>query len=178
MTLPFPKALDAEWVSLNSRVPDEEFLNRFKSRASFAADVFGKLKKKPARHAAVVYVGLCYLRELYNAGKIDEASDICRKAHDKILPEAGGSKGINCSHFSTPHTGFANHGVGINRAMNLFLPDITSMKKRCVVLLSIGATNIEKFALAGHNSSKGAFKLPKNDLWVETSVWAPPPPAQ
>lgn len=181
MTRPFPNAVKANTSPLSAKIPDAKALADFKSRVSYAAkEYFPEMLSSPARSASVIYLGLCYLRELYLAKKFSEATELCQRTYDKLLPETGGGKGINCSYFKTAETikadtgGFQDHSVAIMGAMDLFLSTQTSTKKRCAVLLSIGTRHADQFRNIGRKPNKDApYVLPVDDSWIPDFDWKP-----
>ncbi|WP_299949652.1 hypothetical protein [Hyphomonas sp. BRH_c22] len=158
---------------MSARIPDASTLADFKSRVSYAsAQSFPHLKTAPLKSAAIVYVGLCYLKELHHEGRIEDGRKQCQTIIDLLKPEEGG-KGINCSYFWSDKPDPRDHGFAIERAMNLFLPLQTSVKKRCAVLLSLGSREAKNFMFPGHSESTGKYDLPQDDKWVSQFDWPP-----
>ena len=173
MTLPFPKASETSTSPLSARIPDKDVFNKLKSRIDYAArSNFPELKKSPQKSAALIYIGLVYLKDLYESNKIAEGQKLCEEKYEQLNPEAGGS-GVNCSYYGGQRSEDVDHYVGIAGAMNIFLPSETAKKKRCIVLVSIGADMISEFSMPGGANGAGQLSLPESDDWISSYDWAP-----
>lgn len=177
MVQPFPNANVCSVVTCNAVIPDPETLREFQRRVDFAADNFckGIEDSTPRRHAGVIYIGLCYLRELHEAGDYDTAEKLCKRVYERIAAGQGTGSTINCSHFDTGNGQCPDHYRAIRSAMSLFLPVKHAKKRSCAVLLSIGSRHGEKFEYPGFNTEHAIYKLPEDDSWVNSYLWRPRP---
>jgi hypothetical protein len=165
--MPFPSALNplkqhpttSEYIRL-AATEDHDALLRKASRV--AATFKGLADTQPAKAAAVVYIGLCALKEFTDTAKISEGIGACKAIVDKYVGNANlvDGKSYNCSYFSSDAAaGFNDHGVAIKRACDVYLNSRRSRRVRCFMLLALGA------------EYHGKVQIPVNDEWLQNFIF-------
>lgn len=175
MLLPFPNAALANTKPDSARVPDPEKLADFRSRVAIAANHFPTLTTAPKRSAAVIYLGLCYLRFLHEQDKVKDGRDLCTSTYNALELDRREGRNINCSTFSETDGICGDHLAAVNRAMDLFMANQRNNKHRCAVALAIGANHEELFKIGTNTAPPAQLELPKSDSWLSTYIWRPPP---
>jgi hypothetical protein len=159
--MPFPKAsLPPPHVPEYAAVMTEAQAFALGTAVNRLGDQFNLSNRYPVRAAAVVYLGLCRLKYFSDTKQQDAGSTICRTLLTEYNPTNWGEKTVNCSFFTKDSTQkFTDHEVGIDRAGGIYLPRVKSRKKRCLVLLALGAQHTDQ------------IPLPPSDDWISTTYF-------